>query len=165
MDPKKINFAVIHTDSGAELSYHETAQAANEAIDIYETIDRREGTYAPEQYDVKPVGEDDYPNDMGRPRRHLIPLRSHEAITEAAWRKAPILRILHRGDDGSCRAVLFPDGNTPSGFTTEAATYDDLAEALGRCYDIECPEFDDLTFLVSCGNGFAYAEVVTEEPS
>lgn len=50
-------YAVIHADSGKEISYHETVAEAIEMIGIYECGDRRENDYEPDRYDWKPVAE------------------------------------------------------------------------------------------------------------
>jgi len=49
----KYRYAVIRRSTGGELSYHGTVQAALERIDLYEDIDRRDGTFVPGTYGWK----------------------------------------------------------------------------------------------------------------
>ncbi len=50
-------YAVIHKDSGMEISYHETVEEAIKMISVYENADGVEGQYTPDIYDWKPIGE------------------------------------------------------------------------------------------------------------
>ena len=48
-------YAVIHKDSGKEISYHDTVDECIRMIAIYENADGVEGTLVPDSYDWKPV--------------------------------------------------------------------------------------------------------------
>ena len=51
-------YAVIHKDSGGELSYHNTLKGAQTAVAMYNHIDWYERNYDPDQYDIIPIGDD-----------------------------------------------------------------------------------------------------------
>ena len=146
-------FAVIDKVSGAEISRHETAEEARRMILIYENADGVEGIYRPGCYDIREA--------EGKPVRKLRPLHTHGAVREASDRKAAILRILHRRE-GGYRCEIFPDGDQFTA-TVEAEDYEGLCQRLLSEYAIEAPAKEELTFVVSCGNGFAYAEIIQEQ--
>lgn len=50
-------YAVIHKNSGKEISYHETVEECIRMIGVYENADGVVGEYAPDSYDWKPVEE------------------------------------------------------------------------------------------------------------
>lgn len=50
-------YAVIHTDSGKEISYHNTVQEAINMIAIYENADGVKRNLVPGAYDWKPMDE------------------------------------------------------------------------------------------------------------
>lgn len=144
-------FAVIDKVSGAEISRHGSAEDARRMVLIYENADGVEGIYRPGTYGVRET----------KPLRRLRPLHTYEAVREASDRKAAILRILHRRE-GGYRCEIFPDGDQFTE-TVEAADYEDLRQRLLAEQSIEAPAEDALTFVVSCGNGFAYAEIIQEQ--
>lgn len=51
----KYKFQVVAKATGGVLSYHETEADARNRIDLYETIDRRDGNYSPDAYRIDPV--------------------------------------------------------------------------------------------------------------
>lgn len=48
-------YAVIHKDSGKEISYHESVAECLRMIAVYENADGVEGNFVPGSYDWKPV--------------------------------------------------------------------------------------------------------------
>lgn len=46
-------YAVIHKESGEEISYHDTVEETIRMIAIYENADGVEGLYVPDAYDWK----------------------------------------------------------------------------------------------------------------
>ena len=48
-------YEVVARSSGGALSFHRTEEAARERVDLYETIDRRDGTYTPDAYSIEPI--------------------------------------------------------------------------------------------------------------
>ena len=144
-------FAVIDKESGAEISRHGSAEEARRMVLIYENADGVEGILRPGTYGIREV----------KPLRRLRPLHTHEAIREASDRKAAVLRIMHCRE-GGYRCETFPDGDQFTE-TVEADDYEELRRRLLAEQAIEAPAEDALTFVVSCGNGFAYAEIIQEQ--
>jgi len=146
-------FAIIHKGTGEEISRHETIEEARHMLLVYEKADGMEGIFRPGCYDIREA--------EGKPVRKLRPLHTHGAVREASDRKAAILRILHRRE-GGYRCEIFPNGDQFTE-TVEAADYEELRRRLLAEQGIEAPAEDALTFVVSCGNGFAYAEILSPE--